>query len=58
MIHAQVTHIDESHHEESSTSGRILDLFDDDYSSEEENQEWINEEESPDNTCEFSPFEI
>ncbi|PON79460.1 hypothetical protein PanWU01x14_011950, partial [Parasponia andersonii] len=58
MIHAQVTHIDESHHEEPSTNKRILGLFDNDYSSEEENQEWINKEESSGNTCESLLFEI
>ncbi|PON66623.1 hypothetical protein PanWU01x14_108650 [Parasponia andersonii] len=58
MIDTQVIINDESHHEESSTSRRTLDLFIDADSSEEENREWINEEESQDNTCESSPFKI
>ncbi|PON55989.1 hypothetical protein PanWU01x14_184560 [Parasponia andersonii] len=58
MIHVQVINIDESHHEEPRTSGRILGLFNDDNSSEEENQDWIKEKESQDNTYESSPFEI
>ncbi|PON63509.1 hypothetical protein PanWU01x14_131730 [Parasponia andersonii] len=58
MIHTQVTNNDKSHREEPSTSRRILSLFDDDFPSEEENQKWIKEEESQDNTCESSPFEI
>ncbi|PON75957.1 hypothetical protein PanWU01x14_039080 [Parasponia andersonii] len=58
MIDAHVINNDESHHEEPKISGRTLGLFDNENSSEEENQEWIKEEELQNNTCESSAFDI
>ncbi|PON99860.1 hypothetical protein TorRG33x02_042780, partial [Trema orientale] len=54
----QVTHMYESHHVEPSTSGRILGLFDEDYSYMEEIQELLNNEGSQDDTYEFPPPKI